>query len=99
VHLKDVDPRVIDRVRLERLNFWHAVRIGAFCPLGRGLVDFRRVAQGLSHAGYRGFMTIEQDRVPGNGTPLEDLRASLDVLHRVGIGDDGQYEAAVGKRE
>jgi inosose dehydratase len=99
VHLKDINPRILDRVSLERVGFWDAIRLGVFCPLGAGLVDFRRVAQGLSQAGYRGFVTIEQDRVPGKGTPLEDLRASLAALHRAGVGENSQYEAAVGKRE
>jgi inosose dehydratase len=95
VHLKDIDGRVLDRVLLERLGFWRAVSCGIFCPLGQGTVDFRRVAYELSRGGYRGFVTIEQDRVPGNGTPLEDLRASLDALHRAGVREDG-HDPVVG---
>jgi sugar phosphate isomerase/epimerase len=40
------------------------------------------VLRALAEAGYSGFATIEQDRVPGSGEPLDDLRASLEVLSR-----------------
>jgi inosose dehydratase len=86
LHLKDIDPWVLDGVRHERLDFWAAITCGVFCPLGRGQVDLTMLAAALSENGYSGFATIEQDRVPGSGRPLEDLRTSLDVLWREGIG-------------
>ena len=85
LHLKDTDPRVLDRVRLEHLGFWQAIEAGVFCPLGQGLVNIRRVAAALEQADYDGFATIEQDRVPGSGTPLADLAESVRVLHAAGF--------------
>lgn len=80
VHLKDVDGDVLARVRAQALDFWTAIAEGIFCPLGAGVVDFPAVLAELDRQGYRGFATIEQDRVPGSGAPLEDLRASVHVL-------------------
>jgi len=80
VHLKDVDGTVLARVRNAALDFWTAISEGIFCPLGRGVVDCSAVLAALERSCYDGFATIEQDRVPGNGSPLEDLRASLAVL-------------------
>jgi inosose dehydratase len=53
-----------------------------FCPLGEGIVDIGAVLRALDRQGYRGYATIEQDRVPGIGDPLDDLRRSLAVVAR-----------------
>ena len=76
MHLKDLDAGVRDR----GLDFWPAVAAGVFCPLGEGVVDLAAVLGALRDAGYDGYATIEQDRVPGAGSPLDDLRRSVDVL-------------------
>jgi inosose dehydratase len=83
VHLKDVRAEVRDR----GLDFWDAIAAGVFCPLGEGVVDLRAVLDALEAVGYRGFATIEQDRVPGSGAPLDDLAASLRVLAAAGLAD------------
>lgn len=81
LHLKDVDGAVLER----RLGFWDAIEAGVFCPLGAGVVDFGAVFAALRAAGYSGHATIEQDRVPGAGSPLDDLAASLDALAAQGV--------------
>lgn len=86
LHLKDIDPWVLDRVRADRISFWEAIRLGVFVPMGQGQVDLQLLAPALRQAGYSGFATIEQDRVPGSGSPLDDLESSIDVLRREGIG-------------
>lgn len=80
VHLKDVDGAVLHRVTGLGADFWAAIDQRIFCPLGSGVVEFGPVLAGLEDLGYEGFMTIEQDRVPGSGAPLADLRASVDFL-------------------
>ena len=80
LHFKDIDGAVLAAVREQGLDFWTAIGKGIFCPVGRGVVDFPAVLAELERQGYDGFATIEQDRVPGNGVPLDDLRASLEVL-------------------
>jgi inosose dehydratase len=80
VHLKDVPANVLDRVRAERLDFWAAIECGVFCPLGEGVVRLAAVLDALDQAGYAGYATIEQDRVPGSGSPLEDLLRSVRAL-------------------
>jgi inosose dehydratase len=80
VHLKDVRGDVLDRVRSSGQSFWEAINAGIFCPLGEGVVDLTAVLAAIEGAGYEGFATIEQDRVPGSGAPLQELRRSLAVL-------------------
>jgi inosose dehydratase len=81
VHLKDVDGAVLAR----GLAFWDAIEAGVFCPLGAGVVDFGAVFAALAEIGYAGHATIEQDRVPGTGAPLDDLAASLTALAAQGV--------------
>lgn len=85
VHLKDVDGVVLDHVCSAELSFWDALGRGIFCPLGAGVVDLGEVVASLRAIGYAGYATIEQDRVPGTGTPLDDLRASLRTLSAAGV--------------
>jgi inosose dehydratase len=80
VHLKDADPDVLER----GLGFWEAVEAGVFCPAGQGVVDFGDVARALADAGYAGWATVEQDRVPG-GDPVADLLASRRTLEGLGL--------------
>jgi inosose dehydratase len=89
VHLKDVRGDVLARVRDERLDFWAAIDAGVFCPLGHGVVDLRAVLAALGEVGYGGYATIEQDRVPGRGSPLDDLAESRRVLASAGLAQVG----------
>jgi inosose dehydratase len=78
VHLKDVDPSRVSG------GFWDAVAAGAFCPIGAGAVDFAGVLAALRDAGYDGWATIEQDRLPGSGDPVGDVRRSVRHLAELG---------------
>ena len=83
IHFKDIRVEVLQRVRREGLDFWTAIAEGVFCPLGEGMVDIAGVIAVLAEQGYSGYATIEQDRVPGSGAPLDDLRRSMDVIERM----------------
>jgi inosose dehydratase len=87
LHLKDIRASVLARVREEGLDFWAAVAAGVFCPLGQGVVDLPAVLAALSDVGYRGYATIEQDRVPGSGAPRDDLAESRRVLAAAGLAE------------
>ena len=76
---------MLAHARDAELSFWDALEEGVFCPLGAGVVDFAAVIAALDAAGYAGHATIEQDRVPGSGAPLDDLTASLAALAEQGV--------------
>lgn len=80
LHLKDVDREVLGAVRANGLDFWQAIEREVFCPLGAGVVDLGEVGAALARVGYEGFATIEQDRVPGTGSPTADLERSVEVM-------------------
>jgi len=82
LHLKDVAAAVLADVVAQRLDFWVAIDRGVFCPLGEGAVDVAGVLGALDRAGYEGFATLEQDRVPGRGSPVDDVNAGVRVVRR-----------------
>jgi inosose dehydratase len=62
VHLKDVDPAVLARLRGGELSgFGDAIRARLFTELGNGMLDLAGVLSGLSRIGYDGWLMVEQD--------------------------------------
>lgn len=85
VHFKDCDPDVAARARAGGWDYFAAVRHGVFCELGVGAVDFPAVARGLRTRGYDGWIVVEQDVLPGLGTPKESARRNREYLRGIGL--------------
>ena len=77
LHLKDVDPAALARVRSGELTVEEAWDAGLFCPFGQGSVDFSAVLSALQ--GYDGWAVVEQDRV---AVQLADLATIREVEER-----------------
>jgi inosose dehydratase len=73
LHLKDVDPAVLARVRSGELTAEQAWEQGLFCPFGEGAVDFAAVLAELE--GYEGWGVVEQDRVAVRVDDVDAVRA------------------------
>ncbi len=62
VHLKDVAPGPLDRLRDGRTKgFLQALRERIFVELGGGILDVIGVLEALAGEGYRGWLMVEQD--------------------------------------
>jgi inosose dehydratase len=62
VHLKDVDPGVLERLRNGELeSFGMAVRERIFTELGNGALDLDGVLAALDRIGFSGWVMVEQD--------------------------------------
>lgn len=85
VHLKDCSPAVAQRARAEGWDYHTSVAHGVFCELGQGCVPFERVAAWLNRHNYEGFVTVEQDVLPGMGTPKESARRNREYLREIGL--------------
>ena len=85
VHFKDCDERVAASARSTGLGYLAAVRARLFCELGRGGVDFGAVIRALRAIDYSGWIVIEQDVFPGDGTPAESARRNREYLRSLGI--------------
>ena len=85
VHFKDCHRDVAERARAEGWDYARAVGEGVFCELGRGSVDFGAVLDVLRARGYGDWITVEQDVLPGLGTPEESARRNREVLRSLGL--------------
>lgn len=85
VHFKDCQPAVAAAARREQVPYMEAVRRGVFCELGTGQVDFAAVLAVLRERDYRGWIVVEQDVLPGMGTPLESARRNRAFLQTLGL--------------
>ena len=85
IHFKDCHPGVARRCREEGRDYFAAVRDGVFCELGRGCVDFPAVLAWLKRNDYEGWVLVEQDVLPGMGTPKESARRNREYLRSIGV--------------
>ena len=86
LHFKDCHPDVARRSRAEHWEYFQALRHGVFCELGKGSVDFPAVLRWLKANSYDGYTLVEQDVLPGMGTPKESARRNREYhLHRMTI--------------
>lgn len=85
VHAKDCEPTIAARSRAEGWDYLTAVRRGVFCELGRGAIDFAAVVGALGEIGYDGWIVVEQDVLPGLGTPAESAARNRAFLRTLGL--------------
>jgi inosose dehydratase len=85
VHLKDCDPAVAARARAEGWDYGTAIAAGVFCELGRGSVDLEGVLAFLRAHGYDDWLTVEQDVIPGLGTPKASAERNRRTLAGLGL--------------
>lgn len=85
VHYKDCSDELARRAREEGWDYTTAVRHGVFCELGDGSIDFGAVTEFLRERGYRDWITVEQDVLPGMGTPKESARRNREFLRGLGL--------------
>ena len=77
-----------DVARQSREQAWDgptSVGHGVFCELGRGDVDFPGVLNALQDIGYAGWIVVEQDVLPGMGTPKESAQRNREYLRSIGL--------------
>jgi len=94
IHFKDIDKPKFDDAMGRRIRFFDACGEGVMCPIGRGCIDYPAIHALLDRLGYRGFITVEQERDPRNvGGSLADVKASRDYLNRIGF--TNKYEETI----
>jgi len=85
IHFKDCHPQIADTARHEDWDYFEAVRKGVFCELGQGCVDFPSVLRCLKKQNYDGWIVVEQDVLPGMGSPKESARRNRQYLRSLGV--------------
>jgi inosose dehydratase len=85
VHFKDCHPGLAEQSRRQGWDYFTSVRNGIFCELGKGDVDFPAIKAELERLGYDGWIVVEQDVLPGMGSPKESARRNRDYLRSIGL--------------
>jgi inosose dehydratase len=85
VHFKDHEPTVARQSREQDWDGPTSVGHGVFCELGRGDVDFPGVLKALQDIGYTGWIVVEQDVLPGMGTPKGSAQRNREYLRSIGL--------------
>ncbi len=88
VHLKDIRPNVLHRVKEERMSFLAAVKTGVFTVPGdpEGCIDFDPIFTLLKENGYRGWWVVEAEQDPYKANPYEyALIARNFIRERTGL--------------
>ena len=85
IHYKDCEPAIAARSAAEGWDYFKSVGEGVFCELGQGCVDFPWTTQWLRERDYNGFITVEQDVLPGMGAPKESAKRNREYLKTLGL--------------
>jgi inosose dehydratase len=84
-HFKDCHPSIAAQSRKENWDYLTSLKNGLFCELGKGSVDFPGVVAWLKDRGYTGWVLVEQDVLPGMGTPKDSAQRNRDYLSSIGL--------------
>ncbi len=86
VHLKDVRPEVIAKVKAEHLSFLQGVRLGTFTVPGDGAIDFGPIFDVLAENDYEGYVLVEAEQDPAIANPLEyAIKARKYIAEKAGL--------------
>jgi inosose dehydratase len=83
IHLKDIDPAVASRGRREEWDYFTGMRHGVYCELGKGCIDFPSLLRWLAARDYQGYALVEQDVLPGMGTPRESAQRNREYIRSI----------------
>ncbi len=86
VHLKDIRPEMVKKVKDEHLSFLQGVRLGTFTVPGDGAIDFQPIFDVLSENDYEGYVLVEAEQDPAIANPFEyALKARAYIKEKSGL--------------
>ncbi len=85
VHFKDFDPKVGQAARENNYDYFKSVEEGVFCELGKGSVDFNSIVNILNEKEYDGWIVVEQDVLPGMGSPKKCADHNRKYIKSLGL--------------
>jgi len=81
IHFKDYAPTIAQKVFTANGDYFEAVKKGVFCALGKGNVDFKKFAETLKTMQYEGWVVVEQDVLPGMGSPKKCAQSNRNYIN------------------
>lgn len=80
VHLKDIRPDVLQRVKDEKMSFLDGVKAGVFTVPGDGFVEIQPVVKKFADSDYEGWFVVEAEQDPALANPLEYALMARDYI-------------------
>ena len=85
IHFKDFNPEVDKQAAMNNFDYFESVEAGIFCELGKGNVDFVSIVNFLNAKSYDGWIVVEQDVLPGMGSPKRCALNNRKFLKKLGL--------------
>jgi inosose dehydratase len=85
IHFKDCHPEIAEKSKIEGWDYLQSVGNGVFCELGKGSVDFPAIVEELTKQNYSGWITVEQDVLPGMGNPKICAQRNREYIKSLGL--------------
>ncbi|MCK4748073.1 MAG: TIM barrel protein [Bacteroidales bacterium] len=85
IHFKDYDPVIDKQASRDNFNYFESVEAGIFCELGKGNVDFQSIVNILNKNDYDGWIVVEQDVLPGMGSPKGCAFNNREFIRKLGL--------------
>jgi inosose dehydratase len=85
VHFKDWDRSIFQKAKENEWDYFEAVGNGIFCELGQGSIDFKSILDELKRQNYCDWIVVEQDILPGMGSPKASAQRNRDYLRSIGL--------------
>jgi inosose dehydratase len=85
IHFKDCHPEIAEKSKIEGWDYFQSVGNGVFCELGKGSVDFPAIVEELTKQNYSGWITVEQDVLPGMGNPKVCAQRNREYIKSLGL--------------
>ena len=83
IHLKDIEPSIARQSRAEEWDYFTGMLHGVYCELGKGCADFPALLRWLAARDYKGYALVEQDILPGMGTPKESAQRNREYIRSI----------------
>jgi len=83
IHLKDIDPNVARRSREKQWDYFTQMRHGLYPELGKGCIDLPALLHWLGARDYKGYALVEQDILPGMGTPKASAARNREYIRSI----------------
>jgi len=85
IHFKGYSEAAAAECRAEKIDAVDAVGRGVFCDLAGSDLDYAAFLEVLQSNNYQGWIVVEQDVLPGTGTPKDNARRNRDFIAALGL--------------
>lgn len=83
VHLKDIRPNILKKVKQQKLSFLDAVKAGVFTVPSDGVIDFKPILKELKEINYQGWLVVEAEQDPAKANPYNYALTAFNFINKL----------------